>query len=104
MCNFVIRPIKSYATVDYFEEKSVNGGEQTELVKRGEFVEVRGIHVNDVFGFLNGDKENPVTIPLESFIHGFTADTQDIYDMMQTESSWFPKKAKENKAEKKSEK
>lgn len=73
MCNFIIRnTVKSYATVDYFEEKDVNDGEQTESIKAGEPVEVVAIHNDDVFVLVNGDKEKPVTVPLNTFVHMFS--------------------------------
>lgn len=103
MCNFVIRPIKSYATVDYAEMKGVNGGEQNEVIKRGEYITVKYVTGDDVFGHLNGDESKPVTIPVSIFVHSFTANVDDVTKVKEEETSWYPKKkeAKEKKDSKK---
>jgi len=97
LCNFVIRPIKSYATVNYtnvVDDVTVN-------VKRGEFIDVTEVDGEFVRGNLNGDENQPVTVLLSSFVHVFTANADDVKTVKDQEAKWFPKKetkeAKETK-------
>lgn len=92
MCNFVIRPIKSYATVDYSQTDEV-------LVKRGEYVDVTEVVGNFVLGTVNGDTERNVEIHLSQFVHIFKANPADIEKVRKEEASWF-KSDKSEKPEK----
>lgn len=90
MCNFVIRPIKSYATVDLHNQAGL-------LVNRGDYLEVTHVLDNNVVGKLNGDKQ--IEVGLRTFVRVFTANPDDIEKVKKQESDWFPKKkdSKESK-------
>ncbi len=65
MCNFIIRPIKCYATVDI---ETVGEGED---LKTGEVVTVKSVESN---GRVVVVRENDKTamIPMEVFVHTFS--------------------------------
>lgn len=79
MCNFVIRPIRSFATVD------ITLADGTKI-KRGDSLDVT--HIED--GKVNG------IITFDTFTHSFTADPADIKKVKEEEAKWF-KPAKESK-------
>lgn len=85
MCNFVVRPIKSYATADV----SVAG----KTIKRGEVVTVKDVSENGV-GVYIGDTAigSVVHIPFEVFVHAFTANDADVKKVKEEESTWFKSK------------
>lgn len=95
MCNFVIRPIKSYATIDVDNE-----------IKRGEYLEVEKIENGHVKGTVNGDESRLVAVPLAVFVHTFTANPDDIEKVRKEEHKTMgydpDKKNKEKKDSKKS--
>ena len=86
MCNFIIRPIRSYATVDVDEE-----------IKRGEYLEVEGVVNGHVKGTVNGEEDRLVAVPLAVFVHTFTANPADIEKVRKEEASWYPKPKAEKK-------
>lgn len=89
MCNFIIRPIKSYCTVDIL---GFNKGKAEVIVKRGDSVLVKLVNEKDVAAeFEDG---SAVSIPINTFIHSFTADPADIKKTKEEESKWFPKSEK----------
>lgn len=79
MCNFVLRPIKSYATLDLVDRDET-------VIKRGDFVEVTHVErmssgvegKGSVAGYLNGEVTDVVTVPLDIFVHCFTANPDDV--------------------------
>jgi hypothetical protein len=90
MCNFVIRPIKSYATVDIDEE-----------IKRGEYIQVEGVVNGHVKGTVNGDEKRLIAVPLAVFIHTFTANPKDVETVRKEEAGWYPKPKEDKKTDKK---
>lgn len=98
MCNFVIRPIKSYATVDIFS------ADEEHAVKRGDYIQVAKVQGGAVVGFLNGNEELEVSLPLTTFVHTFTADQRKsgaVEKVREEEVNWYPK-IKEKKDSKES--
>lgn len=82
MCDFILRPIKSYATVE------ITAGGKT--FKRGDVVTVKGISEDGVAVYM-GDTAigTVVKIPINVFIHAFIAGSKDIDKVKQEEQSWF---------------
>ncbi len=64
MCNFIIRPIKSYATIDV----TASDGQ---AIKTGEFVEVTSVESD---GTVNGKHmgNDPVSFSMSVFTHTFS--------------------------------
>ena len=89
MCNFIIRPIKSYATVDV---TALDG----QAIKRGDFVEVSTVDSN---GVVNGKHmgNDPVSFNMNAFIHTFTANPDDVTAVQAQESKWFKTKKESKK-------
>lgn len=85
MCNFVVRPIKSFATVE------VSAGGKT--IKRGEVVTVKDVSDKGV-GVYIGDTAigTIIHIPFEVFTHAFTASDEDVKKVKEEESKWFKSK------------
>lgn len=84
MCNFVIRPIKSYATVD------VMSNDEKDVVKRGESVEV--LHVTPTQVVFRREGGTQGAINFEAFIHSFTANPDDVKKVKDEEAKWFKSK------------
>lgn len=85
MCNFVVRPIKSYATA---EVKVAN-----KTIKRGEVVTVSGVSEEGVSVYMGDTAIGAVIhIPFEVFIHAFTASDEDVKKVKEEESKWFKSK------------
>jgi hypothetical protein len=59
MCNFIVRPIKSYATIDLYDESG------DVIVRKGDSVEIKSIIGKNV---VSGD----FAVPLEVFVHSFS--------------------------------
>lgn len=59
MCNFIVRPIKSYATIDLHDE---NGDV---IIRKGDSVEIKSIKGDKV---VSGD----FSVPLSVFVHSFS--------------------------------
>lgn len=84
MCNFVIRPIKSYATVD------VTAGGKT--LKRGDVVTVKDVSENGVGVYVGEASIGAVIhIPIEVFTHAFTANSKDVETVKKEEENFFKK-------------
>lgn len=86
MYNFIIRPIKSYATIDI---TALDG----QVIKRGEYVELSMI---DAYGTVNGKHmgRDDVSFSMSAFTHSFTANALDINKARAEEAKWFaPKKS-----------
>ncbi len=64
MCNFIIRPIKCYATVDIYEDAD------TPLINAGDSFEVTRIEGDEVVGNVNDTAG--LAIPLHVFTHAFS--------------------------------
>lgn len=84
MCNFVIRPIKSYATVD------VMSTDEKDIIKRGESVEV--LHVTPTQVVFRRKDNTQGAVNFEAFIHSFTANPEDVKKIKDEEASWFKSK------------
>jgi hypothetical protein len=95
MCNFVIRPIKSYATIEVsgvrvLDLDAVEIKEQT--INAGDFILVDHVNShNEVLGALNGDKKKSAIVPMNVFIHTFTANPEDIKAAKEAEKKLFTK-------------
>lgn len=89
MCNFIIRPIKSYATVD------IVSLDETATVKHGDYIDVKQIQGGAVVGYLNGDDSVEVSVPLATFVHTFTANPKDIERVRKEEADKYPKEKSE---------
>jgi hypothetical protein len=59
MCNFIIRPIKSYATIDVYDE---NGNV---VIRKGDSVDVKSIKGNNVIS-------GSFSVPVDVFVHTFS--------------------------------
>lgn len=96
MCNFIIRPIKSYVTIDTTAVVSYsNGNATTTILKAGTGVVPICIDSGEVVRFEANGYDN-VSVPLSVFIHAFTADSADINRVKEKEAKWF-KPQKESK-------
>lgn len=77
MCNFVIRPIKSYATI---EVKTQNN----KVIKRGDVITVqslsRAVDGTDLVSFYIGEASigSLEHLPLNVFVHAFVNDQKDV--------------------------
>ena len=71
MCNFIIRPIECYATLDYLSDKTT-----TEL-EAGQKVKVKHVTPHNVVVVAkNIAKEDyEVSVPIEVFVHIFSVTT-----------------------------
>jgi len=93
MCNFVIRPIKSYATIDL---KAYNDAtKQWEDVKRGTAIVPKFVFGSVVY--YDGDDGAERTINLDDYVHVFTANQEDVKKVKDEESKWFKAKKSEDK-------
>ena len=100
MCNFVIRPIKSYATVDLMG-MDTEDQETKVLIKRGESLDVKVVIGQEVAGELEDGKA--LSIPLSVFVHTFTANPDDIEKVRKEEHKtmgYDPNKKKDSKESK----
>lgn len=94
MCNFIVRPIKSYATVNVVVEH-----DEVVVIERGTAVTVLESGYDPIgnqLGVTVKHGENELIIPYEVFVHSFTADPADIAKVKEEESKWFPKKEKKD--------
>ncbi len=94
MCNFIIRPIKSYATVDI----SLEAGENNDIsqIERGDAVQVS--HVVPEGVVVRKDDKTTHVVPLSVFVHVFTANPDDIDKVRKEEHKimgYNPNKKKE---------
>ncbi len=97
MCNFIIRPIKSYATVD---TRAYNETTKSwEDVKRGETVVPKLVFGGCVY--FDGEDGVERTVNLGDFVNVFTADPADVKKVKDEEAKWFPKPKEEKKDSKK---
>lgn len=72
MCNFIIRPIKSYATIDYYE---LRDGEKQKVVGSGDAVSVKYIVGNRVYCLPDqgdDDDDKLITIPMNVYTNIFS--------------------------------
>lgn len=69
MCNFIIRPIKCYATVD-INTSQVQSGSINE-VKAGDALTVKEVTDRSMVVLVRDD-DTIVNIPMETFIHVFS--------------------------------
>lgn len=76
MCNFVIRPIKSYATVDITVNVEADEVGKTTIVQRNKSVEVSSVEPG-IVRFSTEDFES-CFLDLSTFVHVFTANPDDI--------------------------
>jgi hypothetical protein len=83
MCNFVVRPIKSYATVDVIVSKTI---------KRGDVVTVKDVSEKGVGVYIGEVSVGAVIhIPFEVFTHAFTANPKDVEKVKKEEEEFFKK-------------
>jgi hypothetical protein len=64
MCNFVIRPVKSFCTIDIYSEPT------KVLIKAGDSFTVSHIEGDTVVGDVNGTAG--LAVPLSVYIHSFS--------------------------------
>ena len=84
MCNFVVRPIKSYATVDVIVAKKT--------IKRGDVVTVKDVSDKGVGVYEGGTAIGSVIhIPIDVFTHAFTANPKDVDKVKKEEEDFFKK-------------
>lgn len=90
MCNFVIRPIKSYVTLDIVKEYQ---GDKTVELERGQEVQVISMLNKSVLvEATNKDNEKyEVRVPLDIFVHAFTANPADVEAAKKEEQKLFKK-------------
>lgn len=108
MCNFIIRPIKSYATVDVGDVRTLHldGDLDVSLktIPRGTAVEVTNVSSTGVHGKTTvNDTEYSVLIPLSVFIHTFTANPDEVEKARKEEHKtmgYDPNKKKDSKEQK----
>ena len=81
MCNFVIRPIKSYATVNVAASKVVTDkipvAFENIVIERGTALDVKRVDSGYVYGIVDGI-ENEVCVNMDDYVHTFTANPDDI--------------------------
>lgn len=94
MCNFVIRPIKSYATIDVMASKVITSDNnvtyENHLLKRGTAFDVDRVDGGFVYGVVEGVAEK-VVINTSDFTHTFTANPDSIRTVKEQESKFFKK-------------
>lgn len=94
MCNFVIRPIKSYATIDVSASKVVADkipvAFENIILTRGTAFDVKRVDGGFVYGNV-ADVDNEVVINVEDFTHTFTASQDDIKKAKEAEAKFFKK-------------
>ncbi len=75
MCNFIIRPIKSYATVDVAASKVVSNkvpvSFENIVIKQGSTFDVKRVDSGYVYGLLEGE-ESEVCVNMDDFVHTFS--------------------------------
>lgn len=75
MCNFIIRPITSYATVDVAASKVISDkvpvSFENIVIKQGSTFDVKRVDSGYVYGNLK-DVENEVCVNMDDFIHTFS--------------------------------
>lgn len=98
MCNFVLRPIKSYSTVDV-SVAEVNNETNTFWLERGSTFQVTNTSAGRVIGIVDGQYPN-VSVDIETFVHSFTANPDDVEKCRKEEyktMGYDPKAKKEAK-------
>lgn len=68
MCNFIIRPIKCYATVDITSTKDIS--ESANDIKQGDELTVKEVHNGYVV--LVRKNDTVVNVSMETYIHTFS--------------------------------
>lgn len=88
MCNFIIRPIESYATNDVQAYDS----DSTLTIPRGEVVYPHLVTEDGIIVSFGGSDE--IRIPINVFVHSFTASPDDIKGMKEEENDYMGLKQK----------
>ena len=104
MCNFVIRPIKSYATVNVAASKVISSSMpvafENIVIERGTALDVKRVDSGYVYGNVEG-MEQEVCVNMDDYVRTFTANPKDIERVRKEEADWYPKPKEDKKTDKK---